>query len=62
MMNLSNIQNPEFVGALKQFIENFKKEGFVQPVDGIKDTDIVELRKNLQSGASFEDIFNTPNA
>jgi len=57
MMNLPNIQNPEFTGALRQFIDNFKKEWFVQPVDGIKDEDILNLSKNLQSGSSFEDIF-----
>lgn len=57
MMNLPNIQNPEFTGALRQFIENFKKDWFVQPVDGIKDEDILNLRKNLQSGSSFEDLF-----
>ncbi len=57
MMNLPNIQNPEFTGALRQFIDNFKKDGFVQSVDGIKDEDILNLRKNLQSGSSFEDLF-----
>ena len=59
MMNLGNLQNPEFSQALRQFIEGVKNSGFMQTSENmIKDEDILSLRNNLKDNTSFQDLFN----